>query len=259
MTTSFEPGVGAVQSADIAVPDHKREGRFYARVLGTGDPPLWRNDLMNNLGRPIIGLGKQTPAYAHLPLQWMPHIQVADVAASAERTSRLGGSELLHSKDGKGSSQWAVLQDPNGAAFGIIPEVPGSTAADSSDTTRVGYIRRVTLTVPDASTTAEFYREVVGWSVQSVELGDTEGDPVAFDMLAANGTVVASIADASNAAPGMPRVWLLHLPVGDLDESLRRVQAEDGEVIGTFSAPDGSVQYAVVMDPVGVYVALVPG
>lgn len=61
------PRVGAVFSADIAVPEHEREMRFYARVLSTGTNPLWRaEDLMNNLGIPIIGLGARSEEYAHL-------------------------------------------------------------------------------------------------------------------------------------------------------------------------------------------------
>ena len=72
--------LSAVHSADIAVPEHERELRFYASVLTTGDAPLWRAEsLMNNLGMPVIGLGAQSPEYSSLPLQWMPHIQVADV------------------------------------------------------------------------------------------------------------------------------------------------------------------------------------
>ncbi len=70
MRDPFVPLVGGVLSADIAVPEHDREMRFYSRVLGTGESPLWReNDLMNNLGMPIIGLGARSPEYAHLPLQ----------------------------------------------------------------------------------------------------------------------------------------------------------------------------------------------
>ena len=81
MSAPFVPRVGGILSADIAVPEHEREVCFYSRVLSTGENPLWREDLMNNLGMPIIGLGALTKEYAHLPLQWMPHIQVADVAA----------------------------------------------------------------------------------------------------------------------------------------------------------------------------------
>ena len=99
MSDTFPPRVGGVFSADIAVPEHERELRFYSRVLSTGEIPLWREDLMNNLGVPIIGLGARSAEYADLPLQWMPHIQVADVAASVECALDLGGRELMHARD----------------------------------------------------------------------------------------------------------------------------------------------------------------
>ena len=98
MSNPFVSRVGGTLSADIAVPEHEREVRFYSRVLGTGENPLWREDLMNNRGTPIIGLGPRSPEYADLPLQWMPHIQVADVAASAERALDLGGHEAKASE-----------------------------------------------------------------------------------------------------------------------------------------------------------------
>ena len=55
MRNPFATGVGGVLSADIAVPDHARELGFYAKVLTTGKAPLWRDDLTNNQGTPVIG------------------------------------------------------------------------------------------------------------------------------------------------------------------------------------------------------------
>jgi predicted enzyme related to lactoylglutathione lyase len=157
MSDPFAPRVGGVLSADIAVPEHEREVRFYSRVLSTGESPLWREDLMNNLGMPIIGLGARSPEHEMLPLQWMPHIQVADVATSVGRALRLGGSELMHGKDNDGKSQWAVLLDPNAAAFGIIPvvsaeELPASDGAASRDPSApVGCVAWLDLTVSVSS------------------------------------------------------------------------------------------------------------
>src|SRR5690606_21656103 len=134
MNEQFAARAGAVLSADIAVPEHEREVRFYSRVLSTGDRPLWReSDLSNNLGMPIIGLGARTTEHANLPLQWMPHIQVGDVGASVERATALGGSALMHARDGAGRSEWAVLLDPNGAAFGVIPVVDMGTEQEADD------------------------------------------------------------------------------------------------------------------------------
>ena len=123
MRNPFARGVGGVLSADIAVPEHERELSFYSQILTTGSAPLWRDDLTNNRGTPVIGLGARSPEYEALPLQWMPHFQVSDVGASAARALELGGSELMHGKSEDGQSQWAVLVDPMGAAFGVIPVV----------------------------------------------------------------------------------------------------------------------------------------
>ena len=127
---------------------------------------------------PIIGLGPQSAEYADLPVQWMPHILVADVAASAKRALELNGSELMHGKDDDGESQWAVLLDPNGTAFGIIPVVsaeaspPTEGVASGDAASRAGCISWLDLTVTDASATRDYYREVVDWSVQDVEMED---------------------------------------------------------------------------------------
>ena len=60
---------------------------------------------MNNRGIPIIGLGARSAEYADLPLQWMPHIQVADIALSVERALDLGGE--------RGFARW---KEPVGGA-----------------------------------------------------------------------------------------------------------------------------------------------
>jgi len=265
MSDLLIPRVGGVLSADIAVPEHERELRFYARVLGTGEHPLWREDLMNNRGMPIIGLGARSPEYADLPLQWMPHIQVADVAASVERALDRGGRELMHGKDGDGRSQWAVLLDPNGAAFGIIPVVsaeafpPTEGVASRDAAARVGCISWLDLTVSDASATRDFYQAAVGWSVQDVGMEDAGERYADYTMLGEDGNPAAGVCHARGVNLGLPPVWMIYLPVGDLAESLRRVRDEGGRIIKETTGADGGGAHAVVQDPVGATLALAQG
>jgi len=260
MSDLFVPCVGGILSADIAVPEHEREVRFYSRVLTSGENPLWREDLMNNLGTPIIGLGARIAEYAHLPLQWMPHIQVAEVAASVKRALDLGGSELMHGKDGDGNSQWAVLLDPNGAAFGIIPVVPAEAVPPADGVAaRAGLISWLDLTVSDASTTRDFYRQVVGWSVQDVEMEDGSERYADYKMFGDDGNPAAGVCHARGVNLGLPPIWMIYLPVGDLAESVRRVREEGGEIIKATRGNDGEYACAVVQDPVGACLALVPG
>lgn len=264
MSGVFVPCVGAVFSADIAVPDHDREMRFYSRVLSTGAAPLWREDLTNNLGMPIIGLGARTAEYAELPLQWMPHIQVADVAASVQRALDLGGRALTHPTDDAGRSQWAVLLDPNGAAFGVIPIVAAEAIRSSDGTApeasaRVGRIAWLDLTVPDASAIRDFYQQVIGWSAQDVEMEDGGERYADYNMLGGDGKPAAGVCHARGMNAGLPPVWMIYLPVNDMAESLRRAQEEGGKVIRAVRGKDGQYAYAVIQDPAGAYLALAPG
>jgi len=251
MSTSSVPGVGEIPTADIAVPEHARELEFYSRVLTTGDAPLWRPDLMNSRGAPVIGLGERTPEYEKLPLEWMPHIQVADVAASVARCLEAGGKELWHGKDDDGNSLWAALYDPDGVAFGIIPVTPAQAA--EPDAAPTGRICGISLTVPDAAAASSFYRGVIGWSSQPT----TRADRVEHDLMAADGTTVATIRDAGGANQDLPQVWMLHLAVADLAASLERVAQLGGEVVATLDAGDGRRASTIIRDPVGVCIALV--
>ncbi|MBT8207907.1 MAG: VOC family protein [Acidimicrobiia bacterium] len=245
MRNPFFHGVGGVLSADIAVPDYERELEFYSKVLTTGPAPLWRDDLTNNQGTPVIGLGARSPEYEALPLQWMPHFQVSDVAASAARTLELGGRELMHAKGDDGKSQWAVLVDPIGAAFGVIPvvvdESNGAGQLDGS-----GCISWLSLVVSDVPSICEFYEQVVGWAAASAAV---EGRR---EMRRPDGVAAAEICPMKNDNAGIPSVWLLSLPVDDFTESLRRVREGGGEVVGEVTG----ARHAVIRDPVGVYVAL---
>ena len=260
MSDPLVPRVGGILSADIAVPEHEREVRFYSRVLTTGENPLWREDLMNNLGTPIVGLGARSAEYAHIPLQWMPHIQVADVAASVKRALDLGGNELMHAKGDDGKSQWAVLLDPNGAAFGIIP-VASVEAIPPTDgaAVRVGRISWLDLTVSDASATRDFYRQVVDWSVQDVEMEDGSERYADYKMFGDDGNPAAGVCHARGVNLGLPPMWMIYLPVGDLAESVRRVREEGGKIIKATRGNDEEYACAVVQDLVGACLALVPG
>ncbi|GAB5561943.1 MAG: VOC family protein [Synoicihabitans sp.] len=259
MSTPFISRIGGILSADIAVPDHPKELRFYSQVLTTGEKPLWQEDLMNAQGIPVIGLGERTAEYANLPLQWTPHIQVADVAASVAKAIELGGTELLHGKDDEGNSLWAGVQDPSGAAFGLIPVVAAEHLPPAQDDeSPIGCIAWMDLTGPDASAMRDFYREVIGWAVEDVPMADGEESYADYNMVGGDGAPAGGICHARGANADMPPGWMMYLPVGDLDESLRRVAAEGGKVLKDATSPDGSFRFAVIQDPVGAVFALAP-
>ncbi len=259
MAERFAACVGGVVSADIAVPEHDRERRFYARVLTTGAHPLWREDLKNSDGTPVIGLGAASADFADLPLQWMPHVQVANVAASVDRAVALGGTVLMRSPQEQGANAWAVLSDPAGAAFGLVPVIPADAITPAKPPSkRAGHIAWLDLTVENADDLRNFYASVVEWSVERVDMTEGEDQYADYCMLAENADAVAGVCHARGGNRGLPPVWLLYLPVGDLPESVDRVREEGGTIIKAH-AIDSDTGYAVIRDPVGVSLVLVAG
>ena len=256
MHNPFVHGVGGVLSADIAVPDHEREVDFYSKILTTGDAPLWRDDLMNNLGSPIIGLGARTPEYDTLPLQWMPHFQVTDVAASAACAIDMGGKELMHGKDDDGQSQWAGSSRSRWGCVWNYYQLSLANQNAPQQPVRQGCISWLSLAVESAFVESRILSaRVIGWNAKSIETEESEGLVAKFEMQIDKATSAAEICQLGREHDDIPSVWLIHLPVADLVESLRRVREGGGEVIKELD----EAEYAVIRDPVGVVLALRSG
>lgn len=260
MTSPFATGHGTVLSADIAVADPELLRHFYARVLCTGTTPLWRAaDLHNALGLPIIGIGARTEAHGALPVQWMPHVQVPSVQQSVDRASSLGGRVLTQGHTPAGDLAWAVLQDPAGATFGVVPLIPADAVPNlPDDAPPTGRIAWLDVTVPHADALRDFYGQVIGWSVQAIAMRDGEHEYADYCMLGPDGAAYAGVCHARGTNAALPPVWLIYLPVGDVEESVRRVAEEGGAVIKSSRKKDGSLAYAAIRDPAGASVALVP-
>jgi predicted enzyme related to lactoylglutathione lyase len=123
----------------------------------------------------------------------------------------------------------------------------------------VGHISWLDLTVSDASATRDFYRQVVDWSVQDVEMEDASERYADYNMVGADGNPAAGVRHARGVNLDLPPIWMIHLPVGDLAESVRRVREEGGKIIKATRGNDGEYARAVVQDLVGAYLSLVPG
>jgi len=87
-------------------------------------------------------------------------------------------------------------------------------------------------------------------------MGEGEARYADFTMLGADGTPIAGVCHARGVNVGLPPVWMIYLPVGDLAASVRRVEAEAGTVIKAMRGTQGEYVHAVIRDPVGACLAL---
>ena len=122
-----------------------------------------------------------------------------------------------------------------------------------SNDQKVGGISWVDLTVPDANATKEFYREVVGWTVTDVPMGDYSAYCVNEPQ---TGKTVAGICHARGSNANLPAAWLVYITVDNVDKSVAKCVELGGEVISEPRSYGGQGRYCVIRDPAGAVAAL---
>ncbi len=120
-------------------------------------------------------------------------------------------------------------------------------------TTAPGSMVWLDLTVADAEAVRDFYRSVVGWEAEPLDMGGYSD----FVMKApATGEAVAGVCHARGVNAGLPAAWLVYLVVEDLDASLARCRELGGSVRLGPKGMGAQGRYAVVEDPAGAFAAL---
>jgi uncharacterized protein len=115
---------GALTWNELMTNDTKKAGDFYSTVFG------WTRDvqnfgpleytMFNNGDRPNGGMLQITPEMGPIPPNWLAYFAVDDCDAKAQKAAELGGQIMKPADDIPGVGRFAVLIDPQGAAFAII-------------------------------------------------------------------------------------------------------------------------------------------
>jgi predicted enzyme related to lactoylglutathione lyase len=111
---------GALSWCELATREPEAAGRFYSRLFGweLKATPGYSEFLRG--GAAVGGMYGLDASAADVPPNWMVYFQVSDCDAVSDRAQSLDGQELVPPKDIAGVGRFAVLQDPQGAAFSII-------------------------------------------------------------------------------------------------------------------------------------------
>ena len=123
--------------------------------------------------------------------------------------------------------------------------------SDSTDI-KIGTISWRDLTVKNAETVRDFYKEIVGFESSPVDMGEYSD----FSMMAP-GTeeAVAGICHARGTNADLPPQWLIYFVVEDVDKSATRCEALGGKIV---AGPRGLAggRFCVIRDPAGAVCAL---
>jgi predicted enzyme related to lactoylglutathione lyase len=108
---------------ELATSDTGKAGDFYSTVFG------WTKDVQNfgmeytmfgNAGRPAGGMFGITPEMGNIPSHWLVYFAVDDCDATVEKATSLGAQVMKPADDIPTVGRFAILLDPQGAAFAVI-------------------------------------------------------------------------------------------------------------------------------------------
>lgn len=115
-----------------------------------------------------------------------------------------------------------------------------------------GQIVWVDLTIPNADEVRDFYRQVVGWEPETVDMGRYHD----FNMkLPGSDLPAAGICFARGVNADLPPQWLIYIAVTDLDARIQKITEQGGKLL---VPPQGGIgyRYCVIEDPAGAVAAL---
>lgn len=114
--------------------------------------------------------------------------------------------------------------------------------------TEIGSITWRDLTVNNAANVAEFYQAVVGWRSLPISMGDYHDYVM---QTPSDDSGVAGICHDKGPNTGLPAQWLMYVKVAKLDESLKQVTKQGGEVLTEVKKLSETSNFAVIKDPEG--------
>lgn len=185
-----------------------------------------------------------------VPPHWLGYVHADDVDATVERLLALGGVVHVEPQDIPGIGRFAVVGDPQGAAFALW-KGDGEGPDQSCATGTPGRIGWHELLAGDWQEVFPFYAELFGWTkAEAMDMGEMG----VYQLFNAGGQTVGGMFSKPPAVP-VP-FWLYYFNVENIDAGIERVRSGGGQILmGPIEVPGGGWVIQAI-DPQGALFAL---
>ncbi len=238
---------------ELMTPNAQAAAAFYSSVLPwaieASTVPgyiLW----MNGPAR-LAGLMPQPSAVRDngTPPNWLVYIGTPEVDATVEAAQQLGGKLLKVPTDIPGIGRFAVLSDPQGAAFALF--TPAMSAPLDAAALSAGRFSWHELATTDPSRALAFYAPLFGWTRGPAHDMGAGG---LYQVIEHAGVPIGGLHVLQD--PSKPPRWLSYVRVTRIEAVLEAVQAHGGRVLNGPHVVPGGDRVAHIMDPQGGTIAL---
>jgi predicted enzyme related to lactoylglutathione lyase len=239
---------------ELLTTDPKSAGAFFSKIIGWKTQPwdegrytLFVSGKRQDAG--LMALPEEAKAMGGAP-SWLTYIGTNNVDETARLATSLGATVKKGPEDIPSVGRYAVLEDPQGAVFGIYKsnQAPGSDAPPA-----VGEFSWHELATTDAKAAFDFYRRVFGWEETSaMDMGPTG----VYQMFGqSKERPLGGFFNKPKEMPGPP-AWLPYIRIPDAKKAAQAIAKGGAKVInGPMEVPGGD-WIAQGLDPQGVMFAV---
>jgi len=239
---------------ELMTTDAKAAAGFYAKVakLKTQPAPFEKTYTMFvGSGRPMGGLmvlaGDATPSGT--PPSWLSYIATPDVDETARKAESLGGKIIKPPAPVPDGGRFAILLDPQGAAFAIYAYPQAQSGDAASTDVPLGHSSWHELATSDHAAAFSFYQQLFGWQMtSSMDMGP-QG---IYRMFGPAGTrdPFGGMYNKAPGSPGGPN-WLPYIKVTDARPATQAAKKNGAQILnGPMQVPGGG-WISMGIDPQG--------
>ena len=184
---------------------------------------------------------------------WFGYVAVASVDASTAAVTAQGGQVYFQPTDIPGVGRFAVVADPQGAAFALFQGTGGGDQPHDQES--LGHVGWHELHAGNLEAAMAFYGTLFGWERKdAMDMG--EMGP--YQMFGIAGHTLGGMMKNPADSPAPPH-WNYYFNVASIDKAVEAVKAAGGRVVmGSQEVPGGQFIIAGI-DPQGAAFALLGG
>lgn len=247
------PTTGRFVWHELHTTDRAKALAFYKRLMGweTKDVSMGPGEpygLCMQGGKDFAGVMKSM-AGPNVPPHWLPYVAVEDVDKKAAQVKELGGKVMSPPMDIPDVGRFAVVADPQGAAFALYKDAKARGGEEPAQPPLHTFCWDELMT-SDPEAAAKFYSSLLGYSIESHDMG-----PMGTYRLLKRGDKQA--AGIMKLPPNVPHAhWLSYLHVKNVDESTRNAKELGAQVLMPPMDIPNIGRFSVLGDPTGAAIAL---
>jgi predicted enzyme related to lactoylglutathione lyase len=235
---------------ELYTPNRAGSQEFYGKVAGW-KVQTWDQDPGYQMFAAKTGpIGAAVEDRSGTP-RWLTYIGTTDVDATVEAATRAGGRAQTAPTSLPNGGRYAVVLDPQGAAFGVHASATPPQPEAAPKPGEFSWHELATNVAPSAA--FGFYAALFDWDLMSeFDMGPSMGTYLIFGR---NGRQLGGMFDQSKQGRS-GAYWLGYVSVTDVEGTIERAKASRGSVLVEPMDVPGGDRIAQLMDPYGAFFAL---